>query len=142
MMTPEMAEKVKRSVIGHEGMSNFPYEDTLGNTTIGIGYNLTTRGLPDEWINKQYLEDVNYFYQCLSQFVWFHQLNTDRQIALIDMAFMGWKKFLSFRNMLQALSLHNYERAADEMLDSLWASQVKGRAQQLADAIRSGVYNI
>src|SRR2546427_7676812 len=31
----------------------FPYVDTVGKVTIGIGYNLTDRGMPDEWINTR-----------------------------------------------------------------------------------------
>lgn len=140
MMDTDMMIKLKRSIVNHEGIKRFPYTDTMGNITIGIGYNLTNRGIEDEWINKHYLEDINYFYSQLSEFPWFHRLNEDRQIVLIDMAFMGWRHFMAFHKMITALEEEDYDKAAKEMLDSKWAMQVKLRAITLADAMRSGRY--
>lgn len=142
MMLPQMRAKLRSSLIAHEGYMKFPYVDTLGNITIGIGYNLTDRGIDDDWINRQYEEDVRYFYNRLMEdFDWFDELNEDRQIVLIDMAFMGYKRFLSFKRMIAALDVGDYEKAALEMLNSKWAIQVKGRATELAEAMASGVYN-
>jgi lysozyme len=142
MMTPEMLSKLKRSLVKHEGLENFPYVDTAGKITIGIGYNLTDRGLSDEWINDQYMQDVCYFYQQLSGFEWFPQLTIDRQIVLIDMCFMGWKKFLTFKKMINAISIGDFKKAAIEMLDSAWANQVKGRAVSLSHAMETGTYDV
>lgn len=142
MMTPEMMSKLRRSLIKHEDYRNAPYIDTVGKITIGIGYNLTDRHIDDDWINKQYLQDVNYFYNQLYEFPWFKDLNTDRQIVLVDMSFMGWKKFLEFKNMLKALAVHNYSIAAGEMLNSEWAHQVKSRAIDLSYAMLTGEYQI
>lgn len=143
MMTPEMSAKLKRSLILHEGYEKFPYPDTLGNITIGIGYNLTARGISDDWINSQYNDDVSFFYQQLnSDYIWFANLDLDRQIVLIDMCFMGYKKFQEFTEMIAALARGDYVEAAREMLNSIWATQVKGRAVTLAQAMSSGVYNV
>jgi lysozyme len=143
MMTPEMAAKLRRSLILHEKLKHFPYTDTVGKITIGIGYNLSDRGIDDEWINKQYNADVSYFYnQLYNDFPWFKDLNMDRQIVLVDMSFMGYKHFLSFQKMLAALAKGDYKDAAMNMLDSKWAQQVKSRATQLASAMLTGVYDI
>lgn len=142
MMTSETLAKLRKSVISHEGFNSFPYIDTVGKITIGIGFNLSDRGLSDEWINTQYQQDISYFYNSLSEFKWFNDLNDDRKIIILDMAFMGLKKFLGFKRMITALELHNYDDAANEMLDSDWADQVKSRATQLAQGMASGVYNI
>jgi len=142
-MTPEMLAKIRQSLIAHEDYRRLPYVDSVGKITIGIGYNLTDRGLSDDWINHQFEADVSYFYnQLLSDFAWFRQLNVDRQIVLVDMAFMGYKHFLSFKKMIAALAEKDYHQAAIEMLDSKWADQVKGRATQLASAMITGVYNL
>lgn len=141
-MTPEMLAKLRRSLIQHEGLEKFPYVDTVGKVTIGIGYNLTDRGISDEWINNQYNQDVDYFYQQLSTFPWYSQLTSDRQIVLIDMCFMGWKKFLEFNKMIDAISQGDFKKAAFEMLNSEWAQQVNGRAASLAQGMLTGVYNI
>lgn len=142
MMTSDQLVKLKRSLILHEGHKNFPYTDSVGKLTIGIGYNLTDRGLSDDWVTAQYNADVTYFYNQLSELSFWKKLNPDRQIVLLDMAFMGWKKFLGFKKMLAALEIGDYNKAADEMLNSLWADQVKGRAVDLANAMRTGIYLI
>jgi lysozyme len=142
MIQADMMAKLKRSLIKHEEKKNFPYVDTVGKITIGIGYNLTDRGLPDSWIDSQFLQDVSYFYQKLMEFPWFKDLNPDRQIVLIDMSFMGWAHFLEFHEMLDALAIHNYQQAAYCMIQSKWALQVKGRATQLAHGMLTGEYNV
>lgn len=142
MMNLEMIEKLRKSLILHEGKSNFPYVDTVGKITIGIGYNLSDRGLDNDWIEDQFRKDVMYFNQQLSTFPWFTKLNPDRQIALIDMCFMGFKKFLSFKNLIKALEESDYKKASFEMLNSKWAEQVNGRATTLAHVILTGVYSV
>lgn len=137
-----MQAKLRRSLILHEQYRTHPYIDTAGKITIGIGYNLTDRGIDDNWINSQFVSDVDFFYHQFSTFSWFSDLNEDRQIVLIDMAFMGWKKFLEFEELIKALSIHDYKRAAVEMLASDWAHQVKGRAVKLAHAMITGNYEI
>jgi lysozyme len=142
MMTQEQIIKLRKSLIAHEGLEHYPYVDSMGKITIGIGYNLSARGIDIEWINKQFNEDVSYFYKQLCEFPWYHLLNEDRQIVLIDMAFMGWKRFLEFETMLKALEKRDYDRAAREMLESRWASEVGDRAKQLAEGMRTGVYDV
>lgn len=142
LMTPEMSAKLKRSVVNHEGRKKFPYPDTLGNITLGIGYNLTARGITDEWIDNQYSEDAEFFYLSLSQYPWFNNLNEDRKIVLLDMCFMGLKKFLTFEKMIEALKESDFMTAAHEMINSKWAEQVKDRAFVLAVAMRKGVYDV
>jgi len=139
MMNDEMKAHLKTLLIEHEGLEEFPYVDTVGKVTIGIGYNLTDRGLPLSWINNQFDDDVNYYHEQLSNdFEWYRVLDVNRQIALIDMCFMGYKKFKEFVNMIAALSDKDYNRASLAMLNSVWADQVKGRATQLAKIILSG----
>lgn len=138
VMTPDMQVKLRALLIDHEGKSNFPYVDTVGKITVGIGYNLSDRGLSDDWVDNQFESDVNYFYSQLFQFEWFKNLNEARQIALIDMCFMGVKKFLSFKKMIAALEKNDYQSAALEMLNSKWAGQVGRRATDLARIMREG----
>jgi len=143
-MTQEMAVKLKRSLISDEGCKSKPYLDTANppNITIGIGYNLSDRGIDDDWINNQYNKDVTYFYNHLSTFSWFLNLNEDRQIALINMSFMGWKRFIGFEKMIDALSCEDYPTAYKEIINSDWDEQVKGRADRIANVILTGIYNI
>lgn len=142
-MSSEGQLKLKQSLTKHEGYCVKPYVDTVDKITIGIGYNLTDRGMTHAWIDKQYQQDVDYLYQQLfTDFNWFSQLNEDRQIILIDMCFMGYKHFLEFKEMIRCLFLHDYESAAQDMLQSKWATQVGKRAIDLAEGMRTGVYNV
>lgn len=71
---------------------------------------------------------------------WWRQLNDARQDVLVNMAYnMGWPRLSGFAHMLDALDHGDFDRAADEMLASLWAQQVKGRATRLATQMRTGL---
>lgn len=121
----------------HEGKRRVLYHDSLGIPTIGIGHNLS-KPLTDMAIQQILRDDVNDAYgECLHAFPWFAELTEKRQWVLIDMCFnLGLPRLLGFKKFLQAMALGDYETAAVEMLDSLWAKQVKGRALELAGMIR------
>jgi lysozyme len=139
MMPRTMQLNLKRLITLHEERRKFPYIDTLGNITFGIGYNATARGMPDSWIDKQYDQDVSFFYFNLNHdFPWFKDLCEARQMALIDMCFMGYKRFLEFEKMLAALAASDYETAASEIVNSVWAQEVKTRAVDIEKIILTG----
>jgi len=139
-MNIELLDKVKELLIKHEGYRNFPYIDTVGKITIGVGYNLSDRGLPNNVIREQLMEDIKFFHNYLSAvYLWFHDLTQNRQIALLDMIFnLGTQKFHLFKKMIAALENKDYDTATREMLESQWAQQVGNRAQELAEMIKKG----
>ena len=51
---------------------------------------------------------------------------------------LGQGGFMKFRNTIKHISNEEFDDAADGMLDSLWARQVKGRAVELAEMMRTG----
>lgn len=120
------------------------YQDTKGKWTIGYGRNLSDTGLSDE--EAAYLLDHDIQSatdELTSAFPWFSSLDDVRQRVLVDLAFnMGLGNthvgVLSFHKMLTAVSVGDYAMAAEEMLDSVWAVEVKGRAVMLAEMMRSG----
>lgn len=133
--------QLKQLIISHEGYKTHPYLDTKGNITIGVGYNLSARGLPEDFLNQKYDEDVDYYHnKLLADFPWYDGLIDVRKMVLIDMCFMGYKTFCTFHKMFFALELHKYDIAAEEILNSDYASQVPGRALENAAIMRSGVY--
>lgn len=75
--------------------------------------------------------------QADAAFPWFKGLSEARQWAVISMVFnLGISKFLDFRGMIAAIQKQDFNRAADEMLNSTWHAQVKGRAERLAHMMR------
>jgi lysozyme len=136
---PETEIKFRRLMVRDEGYSVYPYSDAVGKITIGIGYNLSDRGISPQWIEEQFSNDAKFFYHSLSQdFPWFSKLTEDRQLILVNMAFMGYKTLCNFTKMLQALENEDYKAAAREMLASRWAQQVGQRAVRLADGMVKG----
>lgn len=141
-MTPEMMLKLKRGIIAHEEDRARAYLDIYGNITAGMGHNLSARDIAADIRTRWFTEDSTEFYNnWVTHFPWYLHLNEDRQIVLVDFAFMGWEKVLGFTRMLDALSRHDYEIAASEMLNSEWANQVGKRATDLASGMETGVYN-
>jgi len=57
----------------------------------------------------------------------------------MNMCFMGIQKLLKFKKMLAAAEAGDYDKAADEILDSKYAKQVGARATRLAQMMRTGL---
>jgi lysozyme len=138
-MSADMKIKLKTLLIKHEGNKNFPYHDTMGKITIGIGYNLSDRGVSNSWIDATFNDDANETFKILNeQYSWFSELSIERQIVLIDMAWFGIKKFSEFVKMINALEKHDYQNAAKEILNSKYKDQVGQRAHDIANTILTG----
>jgi lysozyme len=68
----------------------------------------------------------------------FSALSDPRQAVILDMSFnLGLNGLLEFKEMLAALKAGDYERAADEMLNSKWAQQTGRRAVENAYIMRN-----
>jgi lysozyme len=139
-MTPQGKLKLKQLLVSHEQYKQFPYVDITGHITVGIGRNLTDRGISTTEAFYLLDDDILYFSGKLNHFLkFFSSLNENRQIALINMCFnLGVQGFLNFTQMILALEAYDYERTADEMLKSKWADQVGERATFLANIIITG----
>ena len=60
---------------------------------------------------------------------------------MIDMCFnLGLSRLRGFVKAIEAMSRQQYDNAADEFLDSRWASQVGQRAIRVTEMIRTGEY--
>jgi lysozyme len=147
-MNDENLRKLIAELRRDEGVEYSPYNDTMGIHTVGVGHNLRAKPLPDGWkyplndvqvdsLLDDDLEDV--FHDLGRNLPWWTDLNDVRQRVLANMAFnLGIGKLLGFRNTLIAMRQGKYDAAADGMLNSVWAAQVKGRATRLADMMRKG----
>lgn len=134
-------EIAQEQLIRHEGRRNEAYRCPAGKLTIGIGHNIEARGLTirDEQIDELFADDVRQAEQDARQFCpRFNALDPSRQAVLVNMAFqLGLTRLMKFRNFRAALAELDYERAADEMLDSKWAREdTPKRAEELAGIMR------
>lgn len=144
----------------HEGVEPSVYTDTKGKRTIGIGFNLEEpsnrkkaeslglnvqdmlsgkKTLSDKEIKLLYNESIKQAADDANAFL----PQAGRQPAvvqkvLIDMAFnLGRTKLNKFKNMRAALLEGDYNKAADEMIDSNWYNQVGNRSKRLVEMMRS-----
>jgi lysozyme len=123
-----------------EGVEKFPYLDTVGKTTIGVGRNLTDVGLSDTEIDLLLSNDIQkVLTQLQVRLPYFEALDPARQGVLANMTFnLGFAGLEGFPRMLSAFAQGDWERAASEMLESRWATQVGARAERLAEQTRTG----
>jgi lysozyme len=131
---------LQKQLVGFEGLARKPYTDTEGKLTIGIGHNLTDKGLTERQIYSIFGDDVDEVRAGLNRDVsWWMQLSEPRQRVLADMAFnMGTSGLLGFPKMLAAAQRGDFQTAAAEMRNSLWARQVGHRAEVLAGMMERG----
>ena len=134
-----LIETLKR----HEGVKYYVYKDHLGYETIGVGRCLKQGvglGLTHDEVDYLLMNDIN---RCLEEldaaFPWFKDLTEIRREAMINLCFiLGLTRLRKFEKALAAMSIHNYEEAANEFLDSRWAKQVGNRAKEVTEMIRTG----
>ena len=127
----------------HEGFVGYAYTDHLGYLTIGYGRLIDgERGgrITETEASLLLNNDVDRVIDALSdKLPRLHKHPDSVQNALINMAFqLGISGLLNFTNMLSALERYDYNTAADEALDSLWAQQTPERAREVSSMIRSG----
>ena len=139
-MTPEIRSKLKNLLTLHESYRQFPYVDTTGHVTIGIGRNLSTRGVSTSEALSLLDDDIFYFTSKLSNILpYFNDLDYSRQIVLVDMCFnLGVNGLLEFSQMLSAIEMKDWNKAADEILNSKAAHQDVNRYEQLAYIMKTG----
>ena len=130
---------LRDDLIRHEGLSLAPYEDSEGVLTIGVGRNLE-RGISKEEALFMLDNDIVHHARELGiAFPIVHGLSQERYEALVNMAFnLGIPRLSTFRKMWAAIQAGDFDKAADEMLDSKWARQVGYRATELAETMRNG----
>ncbi|MDE2097346.1 MAG: glycoside hydrolase family protein [Patescibacteria group bacterium] len=122
-----------------EGRRAKPYLDTVGKVTIGIGHNLTDKGIPDTMIEDLFKLDISEALAGAETLPVYDKLDPIRQTVLVDMVFnMGLDEVKQFVNTLAAINRRDYEAAANNMLNSEWARQVGSRAVELANIMRTG----
>ncbi|MCB7129934.1 MAG: hypothetical protein J3T61_10405 [Candidatus Brocadiales bacterium] len=132
--------RLYEQLIKHEGLRLKPYRDTVGKLTIGVGRNLDDVGISEDEALQMLRNDITSIRTMLVHtFPWFQKLNGARRDVVANMVFnLGLGRFKRFRKLIAALIVHDYDRAAIEMMDSKWADQVGSRANELSYIMRRG----
>ena len=128
----DLIEQLKR----HEGFRSHIYQCTGGCNTIGYGTNLDA-GITQDQAEDMLKRAVNDISLKLDPYIRTYPSNVQK--CLINMGYnLGVTGVLNFKKMFAALDAGDYARAADEALDSKWATQVPNRAIEITDIIRKG----
>jgi lysozyme len=136
-MITQLMEDLKRD----EGFVPHAYQDSLGYWTIGYGFLVDEQrggGLPrniaDIWLLDHTANMVD---ELERRWPSYRNLPQHVRRAVGNMAYqLGVPGLLRFRKMLEALRAGDWNKAADEALDSLWAQQTPNRAARVAALIR------
>jgi lysozyme len=117
----------------------------VGKVTIGVGRNLTDRGLSQAECRYLLANDIDISINELKRnFNWFSKLDDTRQAVLVDLHFnLGINRLKTFKKTLRLiedcmLGDDLWDKVAEELLDSKWATQVGQRAQTLARMLELG----
>ena len=126
-----------------EGLRLQAYQDTLGFWTIGYGHLLgsTARMLHITHDEAEALLDMDITTaEALTSFLAPGLIASEdvRARVVVNMAFNLGMKLAGFKQFLNAVHADNWSRAAEEMMDSAWATQVGARAIRLRDMMLKG----
>lgn len=135
-------DKLIESLKSHEGYRGEVYLDSLGFPTCGWGHHLYAGSkVPIEASEAFFKQDVA---DAISEFSklplrFRNHLNEPRRRVIVELIFnMGLPKVLGFKKFWSAVELEDWPEAKAQLLDSRWATQVKGRASELANRFLIG----
>lgn len=148
MTNDELKDIIKEDLIDHEGYVTEVYLDSEGLPTFGIGHLVTETDIEHTWPVGSPVTDERIL-QCFKDDcddAWtdacalvlnFDSLPDNVKRVLVNMAFnLGRSRLGKFKNMLTAINEGNFQRAADEMIDSKWYHQTGRRSKQLVEIMR------
>ena len=131
-----LVERIKK----HEGFRKYPYKCPAGKLSIGYGHNLEDCGISEQEADILLNNDIaKARIELANAFPWTIGMDERRKNVLVEMVYnMGLSRFKGFKKMLVACQNGEWDKAADEMLNSKWAGQVKQRAKTLAEIMKKG----
>ena len=136
MLTDELVEEIKCE----EGFMPVVYLDGKGKKTIGYG-TLLEDGISEaeaELLLRHRLSLMERELENSRVGEVYENLRPLAQRAVLNMAYnMGVPSLLGFRKMWAALGEGDYEQAAGEALDSVYARELPARAGRVAERMRS-----
>jgi len=142
-------DELRKEIIADEGVEYHVYLDHLGLPTFGIGHLITEAdpehgqpvGTPvsESRVNVCFEHDVQQVINdCMILYPDFEQLPEEAQRIIANMMFnMGRPRLSKFKGMKAGVDSRDWNRAADEMVDSRWYKQVTNRADRLVKRMRA-----
>jgi len=141
-------EKLREQLKIDEGCVYEIYNDHLGYPTFGIGHLVREsdpeNGSPvgtkvsEDRVADAFDDDIEIVLSdCNKLYPDFEDLPEEVQQIIANMMFnLGRPRLSKFRGMKAGVDAKDWNRAADEMVDSRWYAQVGRRAERLVDRMR------
>jgi GH24 family phage-related lysozyme (muramidase) len=142
-------EKLRKQLEIDEGVKYEIYLDHLGYPTFGIGHlvipsdieyreDVGTR-VSEERVRECFDKDVqSVLRDCSLLYKDFDELPEEAQQIIANMMFnMGYTRLSKFKGMKRGVDARDWNKAADEMVDSRWYKQVTNRADRLVERMRN-----
>jgi len=142
-------DKLREEIAADEGEVHEIYLDHLGLPTFGIGHLVRDddpeSGLPvgtpidDDRVVSAFESDIEtVLSDCNTLYSDFDDLPEEAQRVIANMMFnMGRPRLSKFKGMKSGVDARDWNRAADEMVDSRWYRQVTKRADRLVTRVRA-----
>ena len=142
-------DKLREEIKYDEGSVNEIYLDHLGLPTFGIGHLVTEWdeeygwevGTPvsEDRCNEAFDTDIQIVLSdCDKLYPDFNDLPEEVQRIIANMMFnMGRPRLSKFKGMKAGVDARDWNKAADEMVDSRWYRQVTKRADRLVERMRN-----
>ena len=142
-------EKLREEIKYDEGSVNKIYLDHLGLATFGIGHLVTEWdeeygwevGTPvsEDRCNEVFDSDIQVVLSdCEHLYPDFDELPEEVQRIIANMMFnMGRPRLSKFKGMKAGVDARDWQKAANEMVDSRWYRQVTNRAERLVERMRN-----
>ena len=123
----------------HEGFRPTVYQCTQGYDTIGYGFAIKDLELTKDIAEQILVKKVAELESKISKkFEWYHTAPQEAKEVVINMCYqLGLSGFSKFKKTIYLLETEQYEEAATECLNSLWAKQTPIRAKELSEVLRS-----
>ena len=142
-------EQLRIELEDDEGIKYEIYNDHLGYPTFGVGHLVREsdpeHGMPvgtpidEARVAEAFEQDVETVLEdCCRLYSDFDELPEEVQRIVANMMFnLGYPRLSAFRGMKAGVNARDWDKAADEMVDSRWYNQVPNRAERLVNRMRS-----
>ena len=142
-------EQLRKELEVDEGVKYEIYNDHLGYPTFGIGHLVrdtdpeagAALGTPvtEDRVIEAFNQDVEtVLSDCNILYDDFGDLPEEAQLIIANMMFnLGRPRLSKFKGMKAGVDAKDWNKAADEMVDSAWYKQVTSRAERLVKRMRA-----
>ena len=142
-------EQLRKELEMDEGVKYEIYNDHLGYATFGIGHLVRDSdpeygqeiGTPvsEDRVIEAFNQDVEtVLNDCTILYGDFNELPEEAQLIIANMMFnLGRPRLSKFKGMKAGVDAKDWNKAADEMIDSAWYRQVPNRAGRLVKRMRA-----